>query len=296
MYFVTFESNGTECLGACVRPGADILAVSAAADRLGVSVARSMLELIDQGEAGVQAVRDLAERAAGQADLWRSAEGTRLLAPIPRPRRDIIAVGLNYVAHNAEFTGQARAQSYPIVFTKATGTVIGPHEYIESHANVTSALDYEAELAVVIGKRGRDIPAARAQDHIFGYTIVNDVSARDLQKQTSQWFLGKSLDTFCPMGPYIAHESLIGWPVELDLTCEVNGQVRQSSNTRLMTFDIPVLIETLSKGMTLEPGDIIATGTCEGVGMGFDPPRYLQPGDRVEVEIEGLGRLVNSVR
>lgn len=159
----------------------------------------------------------------------------------------------------------------------------------------SSRNDYEAELAVVIGKKGKDIPKEKVQEYIFGYTIINDISVRDRQKRTSQWFLGKSMDTHCPMGPYLIDKRDVNWPVALEIMCRVNGETRQHSNTRLLLFDIPTIISTISEGITLEPGDVIATGTCEGVGLGFNPPRFLKNSDVVEVEIEKLGILRNTV-
>ncbi|WP_144548497.1 fumarylacetoacetate hydrolase family protein [Bacillus sp. X1(2014)] len=222
-----------------------------------------------------------------------------LEAPIPQPKRDIICLGLNYREHAMEYTTAMEEEQnlpqYPIVFTKATTTVIGPDQKIKSHRHVTTKIDYEAELAIVIGKEGTNISKKEAYDYIFGYTIINDVSARDLQKQHSQWFLGKSLDTFGPMGPFLVTEDEIERPVKLDIQCRVNGEVRQNSNTNLLIFDIPTIIETVSGGVTLKPGDIIATGTPKGVGLGFDPPKFLNEGDVVEVEIEKIGVLRNFV-
>lgn len=240
---------------------------------------------------------DLARAALSGSGPRYSLDNVRLLAPIPRPDKNIYCVGLNYVAHNSEFTGGTKPPpAAPIVFSKTPGTVIASGEAIDSHPEVTQELDYEAELAVVIGKTGRNIRKDEARDYIFGYTIINDVTARDLQRKHQQWLIGKSLDTFCPMGPFLVHRDEVPWPVALNISCRVNGEIRQNSNTRHLIFDIPTLIETLSAGHTLEAGDIIATGTCEGVGMGFKPPRYLKPGDIVEVEIEGLGLLRNTVR
>ncbi|MFZ5817336.1 MAG: fumarylacetoacetate hydrolase family protein [Bacillota bacterium] len=221
----------------------------------------------------------------------------RLLAPIPRPAKNIYCVGLNYAAHSDEFTGGTKPPpAAPIIFSKTPGTVIGPGEAIDSHPDLTREVDYEAELAVVIGRTGRNIRKEEARAYIFGYTIINDVTARDLQRKHQQWLIGKSLDTFCPMGPFLVHRDEIPWPVALNISSRVNGELRQNSNTRHLIFDIPTLIETLSAGHTLEAGDIIATGTCEGVGMGFNPPRFLKPGDLVEVAIEGIGLLANTVR
>lgn len=228
---------------------------------------------------------------------------TRPLAPISKPRRNIFCVGKNYRDHVAEFArsgydSSAKANETvpdaPIFFTKATTTVIGPGEPIPLHSDVTQQVDYEAELAVVIGRSGRHIAREDAPAHIFGYTIINDVSARDLQKQHRQWFLGKSLDGFCPMGPYLVTADEVD-ATNLTLRCWVNGQLRQQACSNQMIFDIPTLIAKLSAGITLLPGDVISTGTPAGVGLAMDPPRFLKSGDRVRIEIDTLGVLENPV-
>lgn len=255
----------------------------------------SMLDLIERYDA-------LAPALSAGAPL--PLDAVRLRAPLPRPPRNILCVGKNYHAHAREFSrsgfdssagpGGDDIPAAPIVFTKAPETVIGPEEPIVLPAGVSAQVDYEAELAVVIGRAGRGIAPERALDHVWGYTIVNDVTARDLQRTHKQWFLGKSIDTFCPMGPWIATADEIDCRA-LDVTCRVDGDLRQSASTADLIFDIPTLIATLSAGLTLRPGDVIATGTPAGVGIGFDPPRFLKTGDRVEIEITGLGRLVNPV-
>lgn len=229
----------------------------------------------------------------------------QIVAPIPRPPRNIFCVGKNYRAHAEEFTrsgfdssakDQSEAQpTAPIIFSKVPECVIGHDMPIRYPAGLTDKLDYEAELAVVIGKGGRGISKTEAADHIFGYTIVNDVTARDLQGVHKQWLIGKSLDTFCPMGPWLVTADEVDH-TNLSLRCWVNDELRQEANTADLIFDIPTLIETLSAGITLYPGDIIATGTPAGVGLGFDPPRFLHQGDRVTIEIEGLGRLSNLIQ
>lgn len=233
-----------------------------------------------------------------------SLDGATVLAPI-RPARNVMCVGKNYHAHAHEFTNSGFDSSakdaseaipaHPIVFTKAPETVIATGEDIRYPEGISDAIDYEAELAVVIGKGGRGISRADALDHVFGYTIVNDVTARDLQLKHKQWFIGKSLDTFCPMGPYIATADEVE-VTALQVQCWVNGELRQDASTADLIFDVPTLIETLSRGLTLQPGDVIATGTPEGVGIGFNPPRYLARGDSVAIEITGLGRLENRLR
>lgn len=227
----------------------------------------------------------------------------RLLAPIPRPARNIMCVGKNYREHAREFhasgfdatAGTAALPDLPIVFTKAPSAVTGPGEPIPSALDPTGSTDYEGELAVVIGRGGRGIAKADALAHVYGYTIVNDVTARTLQSRHKQWFLGKSLDGFCPMGPVLVTADEIPDVTRLRLTTRVNGEVRQDASVADLIFDIPTLIATISAGITLEPGDIIATGTPAGVGIGFDPPKFLKPGDRVRVTIEPIGTLENPV-
>ena len=225
-------------------------------------------------------------------------------APIPRPARNVMCVGKNYHEHAKEFTRSGFDSSAssvadaiptaPIVFTKVPECVIGNGADIRYPAGVSDSLDYEAELGLVIGRGGRGISRADAYSHICGYTIVNDVTARDLQGKHKQWFLAKSLDTFCPMGPWLVTADEVD-PANLGVKCWVNDELRQNANTRDLIFDIPTLIATISAGITLQPGDVIATGTPAGVGIGFTPPRFLKRGDRVTIEIEGLGRLSNSV-
>ena len=223
-----------------------------------------------------------------------------LEAPIPVPRRNIFCVGKNYYEHAHEFSKSGFDSSAaagavpknPIIFSKVPETVVANHAEVIIDRNVSAAIDYEAELAVIIGKAGRGISRENAFDHVWGYTMVNDVTARDLQGRYSQWLIGKSQDTFCPMGPWAVSKD------ELDLDnaairCFVNGELRQNSKIALLIFDIPTIIATLSEGLTLYPGDIIATGTPAGVGIGFDPPKYLKGGDVVRVEIDGIGALEN---
>ncbi|MEG2631974.1 MAG: fumarylacetoacetate hydrolase family protein, partial [Comamonas sp.] len=219
-------------------------------------------------------------------------------APIPLPRRNVWCVGRNYHAHAKELQTSvfkdhaARTDEWPIVFTKVPECVVGPHAEVHVPSEVSRQIDYEAELAVIIGKGGKNITRDAALDHVFGYTVINDVTARDVQMRHGQWDMGKSFDTFCPMGPWIVTAD------ELDGTrtrvrCWVNGELRQDGPVENMIFDIPALIETISRGITLYPGDIIATGTPAGVGMGMKPPQYLQAGDVVKVEIDGLGSIEN---
>ncbi|OBR53116.1 fumarylacetoacetate hydrolase family protein [Paraburkholderia tropica] len=241
---------------------------------------------------------DLAPRGEGQP----LAEA-KILAPIERPLRNIFCVGKNYHEHAAEFQNSGfdssaqngeHAPEAPVLFTKPASTIIGPGVKIPRHTAVTSQLDYEAELGVVIGKAGRGIKKSDAMDYVFGYTVINDFTARDLQKLHRQWFLGKSLDGFCPMGPYLVTADEVDGQ-NIDVKCWVNGELRQNSNTSKLIFDIPTLIETLSAGVELQPGDVIATGTPAGVGIGFNPPRFLQKGDVIRIEIQNVGVLENEV-
>ena len=223
----------------------------------------------------------------------------KLEAPVPLPRRNLWCVGRNYHAHAKELAtsvfkdNSANVVEWPIVFTKAPETVIGPNDTVAMPgAAISEQIDYEAELTIVIGRGGKNISKADAMNHIFGYTIVNDVTARDVQMRHQQWDMGKSFDTFCPMGPWaVTADELDGAGTRV--RCWVNGELRQEAPTSQMIFDIPTLIETLSRGITLYPGDVIATGTCAGVGMGMKPPRWLKAGDVVRVEVDGLGAIEN---
>ena len=227
-----------------------------------------------------------------------------LLAPIPSPPHNVMCVGKNYHAHAHEFARSgfdagARPDDaipeFPIIFTKPSGALAGPYDDIPLWPGLDQAVDYEAELAVVIGRAGRFIARDDAMSHVFGYTILNDVTARDLQRRHKQWFLGKGIDGFGPMGPWITTADEVDG-ANLRVTCQVNGELRQDCSTADLIFDIPALIETISCSVTLSPGDVIATGTPVGVGIGFDPPRFLRDGDVVEVAIEGLGHIRNTVR
>jgi len=256
-------------------------------------------------------VVDLIERMphaslpVGAVVNWTPIAGHVLLAPIPRPRRNIFCVGKNYHEHAKEFaqsgfdTSAAQGETapeFPVVFTKAPSAVVADQAPVLAFADLTQQLDYEAELAVVIGKSGRGISQAAAFEHVWGYTIVNDVTARDLQQKHRQWFLGKSMDSFCPMGPWIVTADEVGDPADLDVSCWINGELRQSANTRDLIFDIPTIIATISAGITLLPGDIIATGTPAGVGIGFKPPKFLRAGDTMRISITRLGTLSNTIR
>lgn len=294
MKFVTFERDGQVKIGLLVNEGVLDLHAARRAEGIPGYLPETLLELIASKDTSLPVVQAIEKSASKQYILPLSA--ARLLAPIPRPLKNIFCVGKNYIEHVKELEATEELPKYPIFFSKTPTSVIGPEMAIDSHPGVTRYVDYEGELAVVIGEKAKAVKKEEAENYIFGYTIINDISARDKQKRHGQWFLGKSLDTFCPMGPVLVHKSALPDPHNLKLETRVNGEVRQSSNTSMMIFDIPTLIETITAGTTLEPGDIIATGTPSGVGLGFDPPRFLQVGDVVEVEIEGIGVLRNTVK
>jgi 2-keto-4-pentenoate hydratase/2-oxohepta-3-ene-1,7-dioic acid hydratase in catechol pathway len=257
-------------------------------------VAPDMLSLIEAGELGLARARAVA--AAGD---WRPLDSVTLLAPIPRPRQNVVCVGLNYVAHAVE-SDRARGRepklpSAPVFFTKAVTAVANPRGEFMLDPRVTTQLDYEVELAFVIGRSGKNIARAEALDYVFGYTVANDISARDLQAGHGQFFKGKSLDGSCPLGPWIVTADEIPDPAALTVRLRVNGEQRQESSTSDLIFDVPTLIEFLSLGMTLEAGTIVCTGTPAGVGLGFTPPKYLQVGDVVEAEIDGIGSLRTQI-
>jgi len=252
-----------------------------------------MITLIEESEVRI-------ERLRGTTGYILPLASLTLLAPIPNPRRNIFCVGMNYAAHAAESLRAkglpVKLPDVPVFFTKATTTVTGPFADIPFDASVSTEIDWEVELGVVIGKAGKNIPRARAMEYVFGYTVLNDVSARDIQNSHGgQFFKGKSLDGACPMGPWIVLRDEIPNPHTLPLRCRVNGVVKQESNTSDFIFNIPALIEWFSKGMTLLPGDMIATGTPSGVGFARTPPEFLKPGDVVESEVVGIGMIRNKV-
>lgn len=287
MKIATFRRNGERCVGRLADDGASIVPLHVPGSPVGSGV----LALV-----GTTAFVD-------DGDPIPLAS-VQLEAPLPAPRRNLFCVGKNYHEHAKEFTASGFDSSavrmadaipeFPIIFSKVPESVIAPGAPILLPEGLSSAIDYEAELAVIIGTGGRGIRRADAMSHVWGYTIVNDVTARDLQGRHKQWLIGKSLDSFCPMGPWVVTAD------ELDGTntrvrCWVNGELRQDARTTDLIFDIPTLIETLSAGITLQPGDIIATGTPAGVGIGFKPPKYLAAGDTVRIEIDGIGVLENPV-
>lgn len=256
----------------------------------------SMLELIEKMNSDLE--REIACMVSTTTHLLPLAS-VKLLAPIPYPRRNVFCLGKNYMDHAREINATQISDSgipeAPIYFTKLAAPAIAHGDPIVFSRHATGQVDYEVELAVIIGQAGSNIKVEEALEYVFGYTIVNDVTARDLQVSHKQWFKGKSLDSFCPMGPCIVYRDEITAPVDLDIQCRINGELRQNSNTGHLIFDIPYIISDLSKGLTLKPGDIICTGTPSGVGIGFAPPQYLKDGDVVECYIENIGYLTNRV-
>ena len=283
MKLVTYLHNGKEAVGVLSEDGTAV----------------HPLPFPDMN-ALIEAPREQLLAAAEAAKGALPLAAVTLLAPIPRPRQDIICLGMNYRDHLTEAANYdsafAKERPVTVYFSKRVSQAVAPEGFIERHAGLTERLDYENELAVILGKTARDVKAADAADYIFGYTIVNDVSAREVQTAHKQFYFGKSLDGFTPMGPCITTADEIAFPPALTLTTLVNGELRQNSNTSLLLNSIAEIIEELSSGMTLLPGTIIATGTPAGVGMGFETPKFLASGDVVACTIEGIGTLRNTVR
>jgi 2-keto-4-pentenoate hydratase/2-oxohepta-3-ene-1,7-dioic acid hydratase in catechol pathway len=304
MKYVTFSLGGDPAPRIGVLDGDEVVDIKARVGRAWPGrFPETLLELIQAGPDTWRRMASLIgvelSRTPASADGRHTLEETRWHAPIPRPRKNIVCLGLNYMSHvletSAPLNREAKTPNVPIFFTKAVTTVSGPRDPIPWDRSATEQLDYEAELGVVLGVNGKNIPRARSLEHVFGYTVLNDVSARDVQHRHKQWFKGKSLDGFCPMGPCIVTADAFGDPQRKRISLRVNGETRQDASTGDMIFPVDVIIETLSRGMTLEAGDIIATGTPEGVGLGRTPPTYLDDGDVVETEIEGIGTLRNQV-
>jgi 2-keto-4-pentenoate hydratase/2-oxohepta-3-ene-1,7-dioic acid hydratase in catechol pathway len=305
MRYATFslKSDPTERLGVILSGHNDSLfEVQALLGAPSGSLPRTLPELIREGaEAWQRLSARITQAAAAEipANARHAAANLRWHAPISHPSKNIICLGLNYSSHVKE-SAQARGREvkipeHPVFFTKSPTTVNGPFDPIPWDPTVTEQVDYEVELGVVIGTAGRNIARSKALDHVFGYTVINDVSARDLQMRHLQWFKGKSLDGFCPMGPVVVTADEFGNPQTKKIGTRVNGVEKQNSTTGNMIFPVDVIIEVLSKGMTLEPGDVIATGTPEGVGLGRTPQEFLKEGDIVETEVEGIGTLRNHI-
>ena len=292
MRFVTFDQGGGPRAGVL----SDALHVFDLAS-LGSDLPSTVQGLIEGGAALQARVKTLLD-AADRESAVRLASIT-LLAPLPKPLRNIFCVGRNYYDHIKEVHGSEPPKEslpeFPVVFTKAPSCVIGPGAVVPGHLDYSNTLDYEGELAVIIGESGRGIAKADAMKHVFGYTIFNDVTARKLQRQHNQWFLGKSIDGFGPMGPAIVTADEIPDVTKLRVRTTINGELRQNEAVSSMIFDIPTVIEAISRTMRLEPGDVIATGTPAGVGLGFKPPKFMKKGDEMTVAIDSLGELSNAI-
>ena len=296
MKFVTYEIEHKRRLGVINRDGTWIYPLRSL--DMDYKTMQELIEGISESE------KQLLEYVSGQ-DPYKikgavPAEEAILLAPIPHPVQDVICLGINYMAHaeeSARYKKEAFGGERPfaVYFSKRVSEATGTGAEIPSHKELVQDLDYEAELAVIIGKDAKNVPVSEVKNYIFGYTVINDVSARTLQTRHKQWYFGKSLDGFLPMGPCIVTAEEFPYPPRLSIQSRVNGELRQDSSTELMIFGIDHVVSELSAGMTLKAGTIIATGTPAGVRMGFDPPRFLKPGDVVECSIEGIGTLVNRV-
>jgi 2-keto-4-pentenoate hydratase/2-oxohepta-3-ene-1,7-dioic acid hydratase in catechol pathway len=297
MKLVTFTQRGRTRIGILDEQAEEIIDLSIAAPK----VPTDMTAFVAAGDRALNAAARASRTRNKEARLKLSR--VRIRAPFPVPRRNILCVGKNYYDHALEFdksgfdatAGASAVPDLPIIFTKAPSTVIGPGDPVPGYLDPTKSVDYEVELAVVIGTGGRGISKRNAFKHVYGYTIVNDVTARHLQANHKQWFLGKSIDGFCPMGPCLVTADEIPNVKKLRVETRVNEEIRQNALVKDLIFDIPTLIATLSKGMTLQPGDIIATGTPAGVGIGFKPPRFLKKGDVMTLAIDGIGTLENTI-
>src|SRR5690554_545409 len=295
MKFVTYLNRNKEHPGVLSRDERSVYSL----DRIfGVGRFPSMVDFIEKADE--DHIRKVEKTLKEESIKALSLEEVSILSPITRPVHDIICVGVNYADHLKESQsvikdGNLDKVTKPVYFSKRTTRIMGPDEDIKGEFDLDVEFDYEVELAVVIGKMGRDIPEDRVEDYIFGYSIFNDLSSRRLQREHIQWYKGKSLDGYSVMGPVILHKSQLPFPMEVDVISRVNGEVRQSSNTKMLINDIATLISDFSKGITLEPGDIIATGTPAGVGMGLKPPRFMKRGDEIQCEIPQIGVLTNKI-
>jgi 2-keto-4-pentenoate hydratase/2-oxohepta-3-ene-1,7-dioic acid hydratase in catechol pathway len=297
MKIVSYRYEGKICFGPKVKKEEAVWDVLAIQETLQVLPAfpQTIIEGIANGMDFVEQMRKLADAALRSEEpnqFKRAFSSIEWLSPIPRTPKNIFGVGRNYAEHAKEMGSEA-APEHLMIFTKSPTTIAADEETLPVHADVTSSYDYEGELAVVISKKGDNIPKKLAYDHVFGYTIANDLTARDLQKKHQQFFLGKSLKGSCPMGPYLVTKDELPNPQNLTVVTKVNDEVRQNGRTDDMIFPVEELIAQISTLVTLEPGDVILTGTPSGVGKGFNPPKFLAAGDTVKVSVEGIGTLVN---
>ena len=296
MRLVTYEIEHREGLGVMSRDGKWIFPLRSM--DMDYKTMQQLIENISESE------KQLLEYMSSQ-DPYKirgaaPIEEVKLLAPIPHPRQDVICLGINYMDHaeesarfkKEEFNGE---RPYAVYFSKRVNQAVNPGDGIPSHSDIVKDLDYEAEMAVIIGKEASHVPENQVKDYISGYTIINDVSARTIQNRHKQWYFGKSMDGFLPMGPCIATVDELEFPPKVQVQSRVNGELRQNENTSRLLFGVAYIVSELSQGMTLKPGTIIATGTPAGVGMGFNPPKFLKPGDVVECSVEGIGSITNPV-
>ncbi|AOV08472.1 fumarylacetoacetate hydrolase family protein [Sporosarcina ureilytica] len=295
MKLLSFKYNGVTLFGPKVKREEavwDVLALAKHYEQ--TQFPKTIIEGIASGLDFVEKIRKMVERAEKEENIQYKYAFTEIewLSPIPRTPKNILCVGKNYLDHATEMGDEAPPEKL-MIFTKSPTTIAADEQDLPIHADVTDNLDYEGELAVVISKEGRNIPTQLAYDHIFGYTIANDVTARDIQTAHGQFFLGKSLDGSCPMGPYLVTKDEIPNPNDLAIVTKVNDEVRQSSQTDKMIYKIEDILAEVSRFVTLEPGDVILTGTPAGVGKGMNPPSYLKEGDTVKISIEGIGTLSN---
>ena len=300
MYFVNFLKDTVERIGVLTEDKQRVICLGCAEKEFfgSSAIPATMREIIEQQDRVLPLIKRVIEKAAAasSSNVILNLRGLTIKAPYKNPPRNILCVGHNYESHVKEGKQPRDMPKFPVLFSKPWTAIADPDSAIDGHVAETDCFDYEIELAVIIGKGGKNISKEKASDHIFGYSIINDMSARDLQKRTPQWYSGKCLDESAPFGPYLVHKSAIDNPQNLNLRCTVNGEIRQDSNTRLMIFDIPTIIAAVSHGSTMQAGDIIATGTCSGVGSSFTPQKFLKKGDAVVLEIENIGILRNSIR
>jgi 2-keto-4-pentenoate hydratase/2-oxohepta-3-ene-1,7-dioic acid hydratase in catechol pathway len=300
MKFLTYKDGATLRVGALDDTRGVLDLVKAAKTLLGKDLPASLRAIIEGGDEALALAREALKAAQGKPDgLFIAADKVKVATPLPDARKNVFCVGRNYKAHIEEMAASfGRAVDYPKApefFSKPPTTIVGHEDGVERHAEHTEKLDYEVELAVVVGKKGRNIKEGDYEAYVFGYTVVNDVTARDAQRLHGQFFKGKSFDTFCPIGPYVVTKDEFGQPGGHRLTLTVNGKIRQDSNTSDLYFGVPKIIESLSAALTLEPGDVIATGTPSGVAAGMKEPLWLQKGDVVEAYVEGVGVLRNTI-
>lgn len=297
MYLLTFLYENKISIGFLDNEKKGIILASTVFSKLNIPEPSDMLNLIDSfNELNIENINEILATHKYEIELSK----VKILAPIPYPKRNVLCLGKNYLDHVNEVGSLKNVSSdvpkKPIYFSKIAYPAVGHNDYVNANSDVVKELDYEVELAIIIGKKCKNVSKEKAYDVIFGYTIANDISARDIQQDHVQWHKGKSFDTYCPIGPYIVHKSNIAFPPSLEIKSYVNSELRQNGNTNLLIFDIPTIINDLTKGITLYPGDIILTGTPAGVGAGFKPPKYLKSGDIVDCVIENIGTLSNIIK